>query len=41
MNGEYKLCIAIAEPTMKFAMPVAKEGEDNERTNNRNNQRTA
>ena len=28
MNGEYQLCIAIAEPTMKFAMPVAKEGEE-------------
>ena len=28
MNGEYKLCIAIAEPPVKFAMPVAKEGEE-------------
>jgi len=27
-NGDYKLCIAIAEPTMKFAMPVANEGEE-------------
>ncbi len=28
INGDYKLCIAIAEPTVKFAMPVAKEGEE-------------
>ena len=28
INGDYKLCIAIVEPTMKFAMPIAKEGED-------------
>ena len=28
MNGEFQLCIAIVEPTMKFAMPVAKEGEE-------------
>ncbi|MFK5894856.1 MAG: hypothetical protein QM504_16680 [Pseudomonadota bacterium] len=28
MHGDYKLCIAIAEPTFKFAMPVAKEGEE-------------
>ena len=28
MNGDYQLCIAIAEPTEKFAMPVANEGEE-------------
>jgi hypothetical protein len=28
INGYYKLCIAIAEPTVQFAMPVAKEGEE-------------
>lgn len=28
INGDYKLCIAIVEPTVKFAMPVAKEGEE-------------
>jgi len=28
ISGDYKLCIAIAEPTMKFAMPVANEGEE-------------
>ena len=28
LNGEYQLCIAIVEPTMKFAMPIAKEGEE-------------
>ena len=28
INGGYNLCIAIAEPTEKFAMPVAKEGEE-------------
>jgi hypothetical protein len=28
VNGEYTLCIAITEPTMKFAMPVANDGEE-------------
>ena len=28
INGDYKLCISIAEPTVKFAMPVAKKGEE-------------
>ena len=28
INDYYKLCIAIAEPTVKFAMPVANEGEE-------------
>lgn len=28
INGEYQLCIAIAEPTIKFSMPIAKDGEE-------------
>lgn len=28
IDGDYTLCIAIVEPTVKFAMPVAKEGEE-------------
>lgn len=28
MNGDFDLCIAIAEPTEKFAMPLAKKGEE-------------
>ena len=28
VNGGYELCIAITEPTQKFAMPLAKEGEE-------------
>lgn len=28
VNGGYEMCIAIAEPTEKFAKPLAKEGEE-------------
>lgn len=28
LNEKYTLCIAIAEPTEKFSMPVAKDGEE-------------
>jgi hypothetical protein len=28
LSGEYKLCIAIVEPTVKFSIPTAKQGEE-------------